>query len=76
MKYLQTLGQDADDRYLYYRTLEEAFILLAQADEAGFETKQNVANSYRRRSEGRQRAIRQQAGQLSEAARGLPATPH
>jgi len=76
MKYLQTIGQDADDRYLYYRTLEEAFVLLAQADEAGFETKQNVANSYRRRSDDRQRAVRQQAGQLSEAARGLSATAH
>jgi hypothetical protein len=72
-RYVRALEQDAQDRVLYYRTLEQAVVMLVQADVAGFEIKQNVANSYRRRSEERQRSIHRLADELHASARELPA---
>jgi hypothetical protein len=69
------LAEEADDQYQYLRSMEAAATALAQGDGATFDVKQNVANSYRRRSETRQRGIRRLQGQFQEAVRTLTSRP-
>jgi len=71
-RYVRSLEQDAKDRALYFRTLDEAVGMLIQGDQSGFVIKQNVANSYQRRSEERQRSVRRLAEELRTSARELP----
>jgi hypothetical protein len=71
-RWLDLLTDEADDQYQYVHSMEEATSALAQGDVDGFEVKQNVAGSHRRRSDARQRSIRRQQGQLEEAVRSLP----
>lgn len=62
-RYVELLAVDASDRALFYSTSEFAVKAILAGDDAEAEIKQNVATSYRRKSEDRQRAI----GRLEKA---------
>ncbi len=70
-RWLAMLTGEADDQYQYLRTMEEAATALTQANPAGFEVKQNVANSYRRRSESRRRSLARLWSEVQEATQAL-----
>jgi len=70
-RWLDMLTSEAEDQYQYLRMMEEAAAAWLEANSAGFEVKQNVANSHRRRSESRRRSLARRGGELLEATQAL-----
>ena len=66
-RYLQSLDEDAADRWAYYDRQEASAQALLQDDSAESETQQNVAMSYLRNSEDRQAGLKRLADQMREA---------
>lgn len=69
--YLKTMDDDASDRHNSYRKLQASAEAALAGDEAEAEIQQNVATSYLRRSEQRQRSLRRLAQQVRESLRNL-----
>jgi hypothetical protein len=69
--YMQGLGEDAGFRLEYLRSTVAALEALSVDDDAEFEVKTNVANSYRRRSELKQRSLERLRDALDAARQGL-----
>ncbi len=70
-RYVKLLSDDAADRSSFYATSEASVRAVLLGDDAESETKQNVAMSYLRKSEDRQRSIQRQAQQVHEALQNL-----
>jgi len=70
-RYVKSMADDADDRFNYYAKTEVAVKAVLAGDEAESEIQQNVAMSYLRRSEERQKSIQRQAQQIREALRNI-----
>lgn len=70
-RYLKAVAADVRDRQSYLAETVEALAALLAGDMGEYETKTNVANSYRYRSDGQQRAIKRLADQLAQAEREL-----
>jgi hypothetical protein len=70
-RWLDLMVKEAEDQYLYLRTMEEAALAMAQGSPASADVKQNVANSHRRHSETRQRSLARLRNQVQEATREL-----
>jgi hypothetical protein len=70
-RYLKSMDEDAADRRAYYVKSEISVKAVLLDDQAESETQQNVANSYLRRSEGRQPSIQRLAQQMREAQRNI-----
>jgi hypothetical protein len=70
-RYLEEVGDDAEDRLAYYAKSEASVKATLLGDEAESEIQQNVANSYLRSSEGRQAGIKRLAQQVREALGNL-----
>jgi hypothetical protein len=66
-RYVELLAIDASDRALFFSMWEAAVKAILVGDDAEAEIKQNVATSYLRKSEDRQRAISRQEKVVHEA---------
>jgi len=70
-RYLESMADDAEDRHAYYAKLGAAVEAQLRLDGAEYEIQQNVAVSYLRKSEDRQKSIRRLAEQMREALRNI-----
>ena len=70
-QYLKVVTADVRDRQSYLAVTGEALAALVAGDIDEHDVKTNVANSYRYRSDDRQRTIKRLSGQLAQAEREL-----
>jgi len=70
-RYVKSVADDADDRYSFYSKSEVSVKSVLLGDQAESDIQQNVAMSYLRRSEERQRSIQRLAQQVREALRNI-----
>jgi ribonucleotide monophosphatase NagD (HAD superfamily) len=70
-QYLKSMAEDAEDLRVYHAKSEAAVEALLGLDGDEFEVQQNVAVSYLRKSEDRQKSIRRLAEQMHEALRNI-----
>jgi hypothetical protein len=70
-RYVKLLGEEAGDRVLHCEMMELSVKAVLADDPAEAETKANVAMSYLRRSDERQRSLLRLARQMQEALGNL-----